>query len=143
MGRTILAALAFGFITAIGTTVAAQPPASAGPVDTTDLATVVFGSDPQYNFLGPAGPYYPERALRMNVTGSATIACEAGAAGQLSDCTVIEEAPKGYGFAPAALMMARRGWVKLDPSIAEQPHTADGKVLIKINYSGPSAKRRP
>lgn len=49
--------------------------------------------------------YYPRRALRMNVEGSATLDCRVAVDGRLS-CVVVSETPPGWGFGEAALRIA-------------------------------------
>ena len=50
--------------------------------------------------------YYPRRALRMNMQGSATLDCRVAVDGWLN-CTVLSETPSDWGFGEAALRIAR------------------------------------
>ena len=50
---------------------------------------------------------YPEAAQRMGVGGLVTLGCEVTAAGAVTNCGVISEAPQGYGFSRAALSLSR------------------------------------
>lgn len=50
--------------------------------------------------------YYPQRAIARNVEGAVRLDCVVRATGLL-DCAVISESPQGWGFADAALRMAR------------------------------------
>jgi hypothetical protein len=98
------------------------------------LGSMRFKIDPAYKQLGVAGPYFPERAQRMNVEGDALIACHIGADSHLNDCVVREEKPLGFGFGSAALKMARDGWIMAARPDSDQPHTPDGWVLARIDY---------
>lgn len=49
--------------------------------------------------------YYPRRALRMNMEGSATLDCRVGVDGGL-DCVVLSETPPEWGFGEAARRIA-------------------------------------
>ena len=69
----------------------------------------------KYAALDPAGPFWPDRALRAGEAGSATIQCVALASGKLADCDLVQENPKGFGFGQAALRMAQRGWMTAAP----------------------------
>lgn len=50
--------------------------------------------------------YYPRRAVRMNVEGSATLDCRVAVDGRLT-CAVISETPPDWGFGEAAQRIAR------------------------------------
>ena len=50
--------------------------------------------------------YYPRRALRMNVEGSATLNCRVSVEGLLN-CVLATETPSDWGFGEAALRIAR------------------------------------
>lgn len=49
--------------------------------------------------------YYPRRALRMNMEGSATLDCRVGVDGRL-DCAILSETPPEWGFGEAARRIA-------------------------------------
>lgn len=47
--------------------------------------------------------HYPEAAFAERASGAVLLECAATAEGRLADCTVVEEAPEGKGFAQASL----------------------------------------
>jgi TonB family protein len=49
--------------------------------------------------------FYPERALRSNVEGRVTVQCNVTIDGHMKDCTILSEAPDGYGFGAATVRL--------------------------------------
>ena len=104
-------------------------------VESYQFLTVGFGTYAKPNFkkvssyaaLGDAGPYYPERAIRLNVRGYVILECNADKSGQVSDCVIDEEAPLGFAFGNAVKKMARDKWMKMLPG-------TEGKILIRIDF---------
>ncbi len=50
--------------------------------------------------------FYPDRALNEELSGAATLACQFGGDGDLTECVVLNEDPKGYGFGKAGALSA-------------------------------------
>jgi protein TonB len=64
---------------------------------------------------------YPDRALRLRISGAATLNCIVAINGTVGRCTVSGETPADYGFAAAALKAA--GYFKM------RPRTEDGQAV--------------
>jgi periplasmic protein TonB len=65
------------------------------------LIALLMAADP-----GPLR-YYPERAQREHVEGTAVINCLVTQEGTLTDCNLVSETPPGYGFGDKALEMSK------------------------------------
>jgi TonB family protein len=65
--------------------------------------------------------HYPQRAKDEQVSGKVRIKCSVKADGFLTKCKALEESPKGYGFAEAALA--------LSSSFLMKPKTIDGQAV--------------
>jgi len=82
----------------------------------------------------------PVRALREGKDGSATIRCEVTPEGFLDRCSVLSEAPEGYGFGSSALL--------LKTQFAMTPKIRGGKpvrgvVTIPIHWTGLEGRGEP
>lgn len=118
--------------------IAQTPPATPGGSAT---PTIVFGDvtfkvDKRYADLGDPGPYYPNRAMRNGVSGVAILGCHVGDDLHLNDCKVLAEKPRDLHFGGSSLFMAKSGWMTAKPD-AEQPHTMDGWVPIRVVFKAP------
>ena len=79
--------------------------------------------------------FYPERALRMNVEGRATLSCTVNAAGSLEGCTLVSEIPDDQEFGGAALRMTRL--FKMRPMTRDGVPVSGGTVKIPLRFQLP------
>ncbi len=86
-----------------------------GHMPSGQILYAVDSDDPRFQTLDLARYYqqlvdttYPPRALQDHKTGSATVECRFSAHGDLKDCVLVEESPKGYGFGPVLARIADR-----------------------------------
>lgn len=97
--------------------------AATGPVDKVyDVAFAPLApSERRFAGLGPAGPYYPDRASRAEQNGEARLRCVAGANGDLLQCAILAETPQDSGFGLAARILADRKRVRATaaPTVGE------------------------
>lgn len=76
--------------------------------------------------------YYPERALRMNVEGRASISCTVNARGTLDSCSVVSEDPDNQDFGTSALRMSKL--FKMRPMTKDGAPVDGGKITIPIRF---------
>jgi periplasmic protein TonB len=76
--------------------------------------------------------YYPERAQRLGISGSATINCTVAANGTISGCDVVGETPSNYGFGDAARKLSR--FFKMRPQMVDGQAVAGGTIEIPIQF---------
>lgn len=79
--------------------------------------------------------YYPDRAMRMNVEGRATISCSVTAKGTLESCDIVSEDPADQDFGSAALRMSKL--FKMKPKTADGAPVEGGTVRIPIRFALP------
>jgi len=115
----------------------APPAPPAPPPPPVQHAAVI--SNPDWVRL-PSGEdinrYYPDRAQRFNMGGSAKISCVVTASGTLSDCSIVSETPEGYGFGDAALKMAKL--FKMRPQTRDGQAVGGASVVVPLKFVLPS-----
>jgi protein TonB len=79
--------------------------------------------------------YYPDRAQRLGVGGSATLNCTVTAQGTLTECSVGSEDPSDQGFGTAALKMTRL--FKMRPQTRDGQPVGGAKINIPLRFQLP------
>ena len=79
--------------------------------------------------------YYPERATRMEVGGSAALSCTVTARGTLTGCSVTSESPADMGFGDAAIKLSKL--FKMRPMSKDGQPVDGGTVRIPIRFNLP------
>jgi len=115
-----------------------EPVRDATPVPVTPRLPAVI-TNPRWE-RQPSGDQlmraYPDRALRAEVGGLATLNCLVQPNGRVADCNLTNETPGGYGFGRAAQGLTRHFQIS--------PRTVDGaavgsRVNIAIRFTPPPA----
>lgn len=81
---------------------------------------------------------YPQAALNLRLSGTATLQCYASAEGAPNGCIVLSEDPSDYGFGQAAIQVVERG--RLSPEYVasvEQPATFRLRVPFVLQVTEP------
>jgi len=86
-------------------------------------------SERTYARLGPAGPYYPERAFNARTSGQAILRCRVAAAGELQNCKPVSETPADSQFAIASRIMADRKRITVAGTVA-----AGETILVRVPF---------
>lgn len=79
--------------------------------------------------------FYPDRALRLEKEGRATITCKVKANGTLEACSIVSEDPADLGFGDATLRASRL--FKMRPQTKDGQPVDGGTVRIPLVWKLP------
>lgn len=115
---------------ALGVDVAmpSRPASAAPPASALSITHPVWLKQPTAEDMAR---YYPDRATRMGVTGSAVISCEVTAQGTLENCAIVSETPAEYGFGDAAVRMMKLFKVEVSPQ------QVGARIYIPLSFTLP------
>lgn len=78
---------------------------------------------------------YPDRALRNDVAGAATLRCAVRLDGSLTGCSVLTETPGGYGFGRSALGLSR--YFRMNPGAVDGQAIDGARVDVGVRFTLP------
>lgn len=106
------------------------------------LRAAKFKDPGSYAWLAPAGPYWPDRALRMGRGGFVQVDCAVGDDERLTDCVVAHAEGDDVGFADSVLKMAQQRWMTAGPLPPNVAIPADGVWRFEVAFDAKVLPRR-
>jgi protein TonB len=90
------------------------------------------------DWLSRPGPnefsrYYPTQAEAQNASGAVILACTVSATGQVQNCQVAQETPKGLGFGDAAKKLS--SYFKMRPQTRDGTPVDGASIRIPIRFN--------
>jgi protein TonB len=76
--------------------------------------------------------FYPAQALDADIQGRAVIRCRVTVSGTLTNCVILSETPKGYGFGRSALALA--AYFRMTPKTEDGRPVEGGQVDVPIGF---------
>lgn len=104
------------------------------------LRPASFKTDRQYAWLAPAGPYWPDTALRLGRGGFVQVDCVVGDDQSLKNCVVAQAEGEDVGFVDSVMAMTKRGWMTAGPIPPNVAPPADGVWRFEVVFA---AKAHP
>lgn len=104
------------------------------------LRAAKFKDPGSYAWAAPAGPYWPDRALRMGRGGFVQVDCVVGDDERLQDCVVANAEGEDVGFVDSVLKMAQQRWMTAGPLPPNVAIPADGVWRFEVAFD---AKAHP
>jgi TonB family protein len=108
--------------------------------DAPPLRAATFKNAGSYAWLSPAGPYWPDRALRMGRGGFVQVDCAVGDDQRLRNCVVIQAEGEDVGFVDSVLRMTQQAWMTAGPLPPNVAIPADGVWRFEVTFD---AKAHP
>jgi len=85
--------------------------------------------------------YYPDRAMRMNRSGDASLKCVVTDDGRLNLCEIISETPEDFGFGQAGLQLTKM--FKMHPTTTDGRPVGGASVVIRMRFALPQPEPMP
>jgi len=79
---------------------------------------------------------YPDLAQRVGLGGRATLRCTVDSSGRLTNCSIVSEAPDGYGFGAAALKLASLFQMRL--RTLDGAAVEGGEITLPLTFNIPN-----